>query len=61
MPTGKFAISGLRVFGKGDGVRPLRSGIYRAAYRERQAQRLAQMAPAADAYAYNIYYRYRSG
>ncbi len=56
MPTGKFAISGLRVFGQGNGSRPEKVKgftVLRTAKDKRSAWIRWQMS--ADAYAYNIY------
>lgn len=45
MPTGKFAISGLRVFGNSNGVKPDGGeNFYCTAYGKRQTQRLYKMA-----------------
>ncbi|WP_343672078.1 discoidin domain-containing protein [Chitinophaga sp.] len=57
MPTGKFAISGLRVFGKGTGNKPVKIEnliVLRTEKDKRSAW--VKWKPAADAYAYNIYY-----
>ena len=56
MPTGKFAVSGLRVFGQGNGSRPEKVKgftVLRTAKDKRSAWIRWQMS--ADAYAYNIY------
>jgi hypothetical protein len=57
MPTGKFAVSGLRVFGKGSGPKPARIEDF-IVLRTEKDKRSAYIKwrPAADAYAYNIYY-----
>nr|WP_214448549.1 family 43 glycosylhydrolase [Flavihumibacter rivuli] len=57
MPTGKFAISGLRVFGKGNGKAPEEVEqffILRTEKDKRSAW--IKWKPVDDAYAYNIYY-----
>jgi xylan 1,4-beta-xylosidase len=56
MPTGKFAISGLRVFGKGGGIVPLpvKSFIVLRTEKDKRSAWL-KWAPSNDAYAYNIY------
>ena len=57
MPTGKFAISGLRVFGKGNGAVP---GKVKQFYvlRTEKDKRSAYLkwSPVDNAFAYNIYY-----
>jgi xylan 1,4-beta-xylosidase len=56
MPTGKFAISGLRVFGKGMGARPSKVDqliILRTEKDKRSAW--IKWSPVPEAYAYNIY------
>jgi len=56
MPTGKFAISGLRVFGKGNGEKPAKVDqliVLRTEKDKRSAW--IKWTPVADAYAYNIY------
>ena len=57
MPTGKFAISGLRVFGNGNGAKP---GKVRQFFvlRTEKDKRSAYIkwSPVDNAYAYNIYY-----
>ena len=57
MPTGKFAISGLRVFGNGNGSKPnpVRSFMVLRTERDKRSGWI-RWAPANDAYAYNIYY-----
>jgi xylan 1,4-beta-xylosidase len=57
MPTGKFAISGLRVFGNGNGEKPAAVKdfiVLRTAKDKRSAW--IRWKPVDDAYAYNIYY-----
>lgn len=56
MPTGKFALSGLRVFGKGSGNRPQRVEEF-VVLRTEKDKRSAWLKwkPSVDAYAYNIY------
>jgi hypothetical protein len=57
MPTGKFAISGLRVFGKGGGVPPAAVGqffVLRTDYDKRSAW--LKWKPVDNAFAYNMYY-----
>jgi len=57
MPSGKFAISGLRVFGVADGRKPAKPEnliVLRTEKDKRSAW--LKWKPAADAYAYNIYY-----
>lgn len=57
MPTGKFAISGLRVFGKGSGSRPgsVKDFIILRTEKDRRSAWL-KWRPVDNAYAYNIYY-----
>ncbi|MFT3902931.1 MAG: discoidin domain-containing protein [Niabella sp.] len=57
MPTGKFAISGLRVFGNGNGARPDAVKQF-IALRTEKDKRSAYIkwSPVNNAYAYNIYY-----
>ncbi|WP_460432572.1 family 43 glycosylhydrolase [Arachidicoccus ginsenosidivorans] len=57
MPTGKFAISGLRVFGRGHGDLP-DSVVDFSVFRGKKDGRNAWLKwkPSDDAYAYNIYY-----
>ncbi len=57
MPTGKFAISGLRVFGKGSGKVPEVPGTF-IVLRTEKDKRSAWLKwnPVDDAYAYNIYF-----
>lgn len=56
MPTGKFAVSGLRVFGKGDGPKPGKVEEF-VVLRTEKDKRSAwiKWKPQSDAYAYNIY------
>jgi hypothetical protein len=56
MPTGKFAISGLRVFGKGAGElpQPVRNFIVLRTEKDKRSAWI-KWAPAPNAYAYNIY------
>lgn len=57
MPTGKFAISGLRVFGNGNGARPTPVQnfiVLRTAKDKRSAY--IKWKPVDNAFAYNIYY-----
>ncbi|MEI9934633.1 MAG: family 43 glycosylhydrolase [Ferruginibacter sp.] len=57
MPTGKFAISGLRVFGNGNGTKPDTVKAFMV-FRTEKDKRSAwiKWSPVDDAYAYNIYY-----
>lgn len=57
MPTGKFAISGLRVFGKGHGVKPdgVKDFIVLRTEKDKRSAWL-KWRPVNNAYAYNIYY-----
>jgi len=57
MPTGKFAVSGLRVFGNGNGVKPneVKSFIVLRTEKDKRSAWI-RWAPSNDAYAYNIYY-----
>ncbi|RPE08756.1 xylosidase [Chitinophaga lutea] len=56
MPTGKFAISGLRVFGKGAGTPPdtIRDFVVLRTEKDKRSAWL-KWAPVENAYAYNIY------
>ena len=57
MPTGKFAISGLRVFGNGNGAKPAAVKdfiVLRTAKDKRSAY--IKWRPVDGAFAYNIYY-----
>ncbi len=57
MPTGKFAISGLRVFGNGNGEkpRPVEGFIVLRTEKDKRSA-FIKWKPADDAFAYNIYY-----
>ena len=57
MPTGKFAISGFRVFGNGGGEKPKTVNQFMV-FRTEKDKRSAYLkwSPMDDAYAYNIYY-----
>jgi len=57
MPTGKFAISGLRIFGKGNGTAPagVKEFIVLRTERDKRSAML-KWQPDDQAYAYNIYY-----
>jgi hypothetical protein len=57
MPTGKFAISGLRVFGNGNGLKPLKVETF-VVLRTEKDKRSAfiKWKPVDNAFAYNIYY-----
>ena len=57
MPTGKFAISGFRVFGNGGGTKPEAVKQFMV-FRTEKDKRSAYLkwSPMDDAYAYNIYY-----
>lgn len=56
MPTGKFAISGLRVFGKGNGAKPdtVKNFIVLRTEKDKRSAWL-KWGPVDNAYAYNIY------
>ncbi len=57
MPTGLFAISGLRVFGSGHGVKPLPVQNFIVLRTEKDPRSAyIKWRPSDDAYAYNIYY-----
>ncbi len=57
MPTGKFAISGLRVFGHGNGVKPQKvEGFIVLRTEKDKRSAFIKWRPSDDAYAYNIYY-----
>ncbi|WP_447642366.1 MULTISPECIES: discoidin domain-containing protein [Chitinophagaceae] len=57
MPTGKFAISGLRIFGKGNGNLPDTVQNFIVLRTEKDPRSAwIRWRPADDAYAYNIYY-----
>src|SRR5690606_28260718 len=56
MPTGKFAISGLRVFGKGQGDKPDAVEDFIVMRTEKDKRRAwLKWSPVDDSYAYNIY------
>lgn len=62
MPAGKFAVSGLRVFGNGNGTKPKPVGgfiVLRTEKDKRSA--FIKWKPADDAFAYNIYYGTQPG
>jgi xylan 1,4-beta-xylosidase len=57
MPTGKFAISGLRVFGNGNGAKPAAVKTFMVLRTEKDKRSAwIKWSPVDDAYAYNIYY-----
>lgn len=57
MPTGKFAISGLRVFGSGNGAKPDAVKTFFALRTEKDKRSAwIRWSPVDNAYAYNIYY-----
>lgn len=57
MPTGKFAISGFRVFGTGKGEKPSVVKSFTVLRTEKDKRSAwIKWAPSSDAYAYNIYY-----
>ncbi len=57
MPTGKFAISGLRVFGKGNGAKPDPVKTFFVLRTEKDKRSAwIKWNPVSNAYAYNIYY-----
>jgi xylan 1,4-beta-xylosidase len=57
MPTGKFAISGLRVFGNGNGAKPDAVKTFFVLRTEKDKRSgWIKWNPVNDAYAYNIYY-----
>jgi hypothetical protein len=57
MPTGKFALSGLRVFGHGNGTppRPVQDFVVLRTQKDKRSA-FIKWRPADDAFAYNIYY-----
>ena len=57
MPTGKFAISGLRVFGNGNGAKPdaVKDFIVLRTEKDKRSA-FIKWRPVDDAFAYNIYY-----
>lgn len=57
MPTGKFAISGLRVFGNGNGLKPGAVKHFMVLRTEKDKRSAwIRWSPVDNAYAYNIYY-----
>lgn len=57
MPTGKFAISGLRVFGNGNGAKPAAVKQFMVLRTEKDRRSAwIRWSPVDNAYAYNIYY-----
>ncbi len=57
MPTGKFAISGLRVFGDGNSAKPAAVKTFMVLRTEKDKRSAwIRWSPVDDAYAYNIYY-----
>ncbi len=57
MPTGKFAISGLRFFGNGNGAKPKPVKDFMVLRTEKDKRSAwIRWAPSNDAFAYNIYY-----
>ena len=57
MPTGKFAISGLRVFGNGNGAKPDKVKTFFVLRTEKDKRSgWIKWSPVDNAYAYNIYY-----
>jgi hypothetical protein len=57
MPTGKFAISGLRVFGNGNGAKPKKVKQFFVLRTEKDKRSAyIKWSPVDNAYAYNIYY-----
>ncbi|MBL0267844.1 MAG: family 43 glycosylhydrolase [Chitinophagaceae bacterium] len=57
MPSGKFAISGLRVFGKGNGEKPAAVKTFMVLRTEKDKRSAwIRWSPVDNAYAYNIYY-----
>lgn len=57
MPTGKFAISGLRVFGNGGGTKPEKVKQFMVLRTEKDKRSAyIKWSPVNNAYAYNIYY-----
>jgi hypothetical protein len=57
MPTGKFAISGLRVFGDGNGAKPkaVKEFIILRTEKDKRSAWL-KWSPVENAYGYNLYY-----
>jgi xylan 1,4-beta-xylosidase len=57
MPTGKFAISGLRIFGNGNGVKPGSVKTFMVLRTEKDKRSAwIRWSPVENAFAYNIYY-----
>jgi fibronectin type 3 domain-containing protein len=57
IPSGKFAISGLRVFGKGDGAKPdAVKDFYVLRTEKDKRSAWLKWSPVDNAYAYNIYF-----
>ena len=57
MPTGKFALSGFRVFGTGNGVKPNQVKTFMVLRTEKDKRSAwIKWSPVENAYAYNIYY-----
>jgi hypothetical protein len=57
MPTGKFAISGLRIFGNGNGAKPNALKTFMVLRTEKDKRSAwIRWSPVDNAYAYNIYY-----
>jgi hypothetical protein len=57
MPTGKFAISGFRVFGNGNGAKPDAVKTFFVLRTEKDKRSAwIRWSPVDNAYAYNIYY-----
>jgi hypothetical protein len=57
MPTGKFALSGLRVFGNGNGAKPAAVKTFMVLRSEKDKRSAwIRWSPVDNAYAYNIYY-----
>ena len=57
MPTGKFAVSGLRVFGNGNGAKPdeVKNFIVLRTEKDKRSA-FIKWRPVDNAFAYNIYY-----
>lgn len=57
MPTGKFAISGFRIFGKGNGAEPNQVKTFMVLRTEKDKRSAwIRWSPVENAFAYNIYY-----
>jgi hypothetical protein len=57
MPTGKFAVSGFRVFGSGNGAKPADVKEFMVLRTEKDKRSAwLRWNPVSDAFAYNIYY-----